>query len=73
MRRARRRLTTPSPRATPPTTKKVDLRNFDLTTLGTKFDVIMIDPPWEEYRRRRVACGGENAAEMEVWTPQEIM
>ena len=60
-------------RATPPTTKKVDLRNFDLTTLGTKFDVIMIDPPWEEYRARRIACGGiEGTDSMEVWTPQEI-
>ena len=45
-------------RATPPTYKKVDLKTFDLTTLGTKFDVILIDPPWEEYRRRRIACGG---------------
>jgi len=60
-------------RATPLTAKRVDLKTFDLTTLGTKFDVILVDPPWEEYRRRRVACGGEDAAEMEVWTPQEIM
>ena len=61
-------------RATPPTSKRVDLRSFDLTTLGTKFDVILIDPPWEEYRARRIACGGiEEADAMEVWTPQEIM
>ncbi|KAL1507424.1 hypothetical protein AB1Y20_015998 [Prymnesium parvum] len=60
-------------RATPLTGKRVDLKTFDLTTLGTKFDVILIDPPWEEYRRRRVACGGDDAADMEVWTPQEIM
>ena len=60
-------------RAMPPTFKKVDLKTFDLTTLGTKFDVIMIDPPWEEYRRRKIACGSMDGAETEVWTPQEIM
>ena len=60
-------------RATPPTYKKVDLKNFDLTTLGTKFDVILIDPPWEEYRRRKIACGGEDAESLEVWKPEEIM
>ncbi|KAL3917641.1 MAG: hypothetical protein SGPRY_006326, partial [Prymnesium sp.] len=60
-------------RATPLTAKRVDLKSFDLTSLGTKFDVILVDPPWEEYRQRRVACGGEDAADMDVWTPQEIM
>jgi len=45
-------------RATPPTSKRVDLRDFDLTSLGTKFDVILIDPPWDEYRRRKAAVGG---------------
>ena len=35
-------------RATPPTYLKVDLRTFDLKSLGTKFDVILIDPPLEE-------------------------
>jgi len=59
-------------RATPPTCKRVDLRNFDLTTLGTKFDVVLIDPPWEEYRRRKLAAGMDGD-ETEVWTPQEIM
>ena len=44
-------------RATEPTFKRVNLRDFDLTTLGTKFDVILIDPPWEEYKRRKIACG----------------
>ena len=60
-----------SMRATPPTYKKVDLKTFDLTTLGTKFDVILIDPPWEEYKRRKIACGGDE--DTEVWTPQEIL
>eukprot|EP01054_Gregarina_sp_Poly1_P001665 Gregarina_sp_Poly_1__1664@NODE_1426_length_4172_cov_147_675761_g932_i1_p2_GENE_NODE_1426_length_4172_cov_147_675761_g932_i1NODE_1426_length_4172_cov_147_675761_g932_i1_p2_ORF_typecomplete_len430_score67_44MTA70/PF05063_14/1_3e45Methyltrans_SAM/PF10672_9/0_089MethyltransfD12/PF02086_15/0_2_NODE_1426_length_4172_cov_147_675761_g932_i120833372 len=31
---------------------KCDLKKFDLSSLGTQFDVILIDPPWEEYRRR---------------------
>ena len=62
-------------RATPPTYKKVDLRTFDLTTLGTKFDVVLIDPPWEEYRRRKSVATGEldDCEDVEVWTPQEIM
>ncbi|KIY93701.1 hypothetical protein MNEG_14259 [Monoraphidium neglectum] len=31
-----------------------DLRKFKLSVqnLGTKFDVILIDPPWPEYSRR---------------------
>uniref|UniRef100_A0A7S0NXZ0 Uncharacterized protein n=1 Tax=Calcidiscus leptoporus TaxID=127549 RepID=A0A7S0NXZ0_9EUKA len=63
-----------SERATPPTYKRVDdLKEFDLTTLGTKFDVVLVDPPWEEYRRRRLAAGHLEADETEVWTPQEIM
>jgi mRNA (2'-O-methyladenosine-N6-)-methyltransferase len=36
-------------RASPPMYLKVDLKTFDLKELGTKFDVILIDPPWEEY------------------------
>ncbi|CAI7921099.1 unnamed protein product, partial [Closterium sp. NIES-53] len=36
---------------------------------GTKFDVILIDPPWEEYVRRAPGMGDE----IEWWTPQEIM
>jgi N6-adenosine-specific RNA methylase IME4 len=65
-----------SARATPPTYKRVDLKTFDLTTLGTKFDVILVDPPWEEYQQRKAACGGAMLAEGEadeVWTPQDIM
>ncbi|CAI5536426.1 unnamed protein product, partial [Closterium sp. Naga37s-1] len=36
---------------------------------GTKFDVILIDPPWEEYVRRAPGMGDE----IEWWTPLEIM
>jgi hypothetical protein len=35
-------------RATPPTYLKADLKTLDLKSLGTKFDVILIDPPLEE-------------------------
>lgn len=35
-------------RATPATYLKTNLKSFDLSSLG-KFDVILIDPPWEEY------------------------
>ncbi|RHZ83662.1 hypothetical protein Glove_89g51 [Diversispora epigaea] len=35
-------------RAISPTYLKADLRTFDLKSLGTKFDVILIDPPLEE-------------------------
>lgn len=38
-------------RNTPPCYVKADLRDFKLTDLG-KFDVILMDPPWEEYHRR---------------------
>ena len=61
-------------RATPPACRQVDLRTFDLTELGTKFDVVLIDPPWEEYRRRKAAAGAlMEGDEDEVWTPQEVM
>ena len=31
---------------------KCDLSKFDLSTLGPKFDVILIDPPLEEYQTK---------------------
>lgn len=30
---------------------KADLRSFDLKDLGGKFDVILVEPPLEEYQR----------------------
>ncbi|KAJ3037588.1 N6-adenosine-methyltransferase subunit mettl14 [Rhizophlyctis rosea] len=36
-------------RATPPMYFKADLKTFNLHSLGTRFDVILIDPPLEEY------------------------
>lgn len=37
--------------ATPPMYLKTDLANMDLKSLGSKFDVILIEPPLEEYQR----------------------
>ncbi|GAB2227677.1 hypothetical protein Droror1_Dr00009504 [Drosera rotundifolia] len=56
--------------ATAPMYYKCDLREFVLTPefFGTKFDVILVDPPWEEYVHR--APGTDH---MEYWTLEEIM
>ncbi|XP_071952201.1 N(6)-adenosine-methyltransferase non-catalytic subunit METTL14-like [Antedon mediterranea] len=37
---------------TPPTYLQADLETFDLHELGCEFDVILVDPPLEEYRHR---------------------
>jgi mRNA (2'-O-methyladenosine-N6-)-methyltransferase len=39
-------------RATPPMYLKCDLETFDLKSLDMKFDVILVNPPLEEYQRR---------------------
>ncbi|CAB4400935.1 unnamed protein product [Rhizophagus irregularis] len=56
-------------RATPPTYLKADLRTFDFKSLGTKFDVILIDPPLEEYCRRSPLVAGSN---LDYWDYDEI-
>jgi mRNA m6A methyltransferase non-catalytic subunit len=39
--------------ASPPMYLKADLKTLDLKSLGgTKFDVILIEPPLEEYARK---------------------
>ena len=38
--------------ATQPMYLKCDLKTFDLSSLGTKFDVILVEPPLEEYQRK---------------------
>eukprot|EP00884_Botryococcus_braunii_P019256 jgi/Botrbrau1/6013/Bobra.104_1s0040.1 len=55
--------------ATPPFFLKADLKEFKLSmeNLGTKFDVALIDPPWEEYKRR--APGVDSGPS---WTWEEI-
>ncbi|XP_047319931.1 N6-adenosine-methyltransferase non-catalytic subunit MTB-like [Impatiens glandulifera] len=50
---------------------KCDLREFELSPefFGTKFDVILVDPPWEEYVHRAPGV----ADHMEYWKFEEIM
>merc|ERR1719450_977272 len=58
-------------RATPAMSLKCDLRVFDLTSLGTKFDVILIDPPWEEYQSRVCSIYVPNE-DLTPWTLDEL-
>jgi hypothetical protein len=37
--------------ASPPMYLKSDLKTFNLKDIGCKFDVILIEPPLEEYQR----------------------
>ncbi len=48
---------------------QADLRDLklDVQTFGTKFDIVLIDPPWEEYARRAPGI------DIATWTWQEIM
>lgn len=57
--------------ASPPMYYKCDLKEIELSPefFGTKFDVILIDPPWEEYVHRAPGV----ADHMEYWTFEEIM
>lgn len=57
--------------ASPPMYYKCDLKEFELSPefFGTKFDVILVDPPWEEYVHRAPGV----ADHMECWTFEEIM
>ncbi|XP_074279842.1 N6-adenosine-methyltransferase non-catalytic subunit MTB-like [Silene latifolia] len=57
--------------STPPMYHKCDLREFTLSPdfFGTKFDVILVDPPWEEYVHRAPGVTDH----MEYWTFEEIM
>ncbi|CAI9098759.1 OLC1v1035458C1 [Oldenlandia corymbosa var. corymbosa] len=55
----------------PPLYLKCDLREQVLSpeVFGTKFDVILVDPPWEEYVHRAPGVTDH----MEYWTIEEIM
>lgn len=46
---------------------KCDLQNFDLKELKTKFDVILVEPPLEEYQR---TMGVTN---VQFWPWEQIM
>lgn len=57
--------------ASAPMYMKCDLHEFELSPdfFGTKFDVILVDPPWEEY----VHLAPGVADHMEYWTFEEIL
>lgn len=57
-------------RATPPMYLQMDLLETELSAdvFGTRFDVILIDPPWEEYARRAPGVGDSLA----TWTWKQI-
>ncbi|MEW5306945.1 MAG: hypothetical protein WDW36_009373 [Sanguina aurantia] len=57
--------------STLPTFLKADLRSLKLSTetFGTKFDTILVDPPWEEYVRRAPGM----LKDPEVWAWDDIM
>lgn len=65
-------------RATPPFYLQCDLKQISLeATLQSRFDVIMIDPPWEEYFNRRVEMGTEFSStsvstKKPFWTYEEL-
>ena len=46
---------------------KYDLDTFDLKQLQSKFDVILIEPPLEEYQRTR------GVTDMQFWSWDQIM
>lgn len=56
--------------ATPPMYFKCDLKEHELTpdSFGTKFDVILVDPPWEEYVHRAPGVTDH----LDYWTFEEI-
>ncbi|XP_053695544.1 N6-adenosine-methyltransferase non-catalytic subunit [Sabethes cyaneus] len=57
--------------ASPPMYLRADLKSFDLKTLGTKFDVILIEPPLEEYARGGAAVAA--GAPRNFWSWDEIL
>lgn len=58
--------------ATPPMYLQADLKTLDLKTLGTDFDVILIEPPLEEYARGGGALAVAGAAPRSFWNWDEI-
>jgi len=47
---------------------KTDLHTFSLSSLPVKFDVILVEPPLEEYQRSRGVTG-----DIECWPWEQIM
>ncbi|XP_048581270.1 N6-adenosine-methyltransferase non-catalytic subunit [Nematostella vectensis] len=56
-------------RATPPMYLRCDLETFALHDLDNKFDVILVDPPLEEYQRRHAGV----SFNFKPWTWDDIM
>lgn len=52
--------------ATPPMYLKTDLATYNLKDLNCKFDVILIEPPLEEYQR---TCGATN---VQLWNWDQV-
>lgn len=53
-------------KATPPMYLRADLKTFDLNELESKFDVVLIEPPLEEYHRMNGAVFDQH------WTWEEV-
>ncbi|XP_028130632.1 N6-adenosine-methyltransferase non-catalytic subunit [Diabrotica virgifera virgifera] len=53
--------------ATPPMYLKCDLMTYDLKTINNKFDVILVEPPLEEYQRTM------GATNMQFWSWDQVM
>ena len=50
---------------------KADLKTYDLTKIG-KFDVILVDPPWEEYSKSLRGPFPQDNEKLNAWTFEEI-
>ncbi|XP_037957915.1 N6-adenosine-methyltransferase non-catalytic subunit [Teleopsis dalmanni] len=58
--------------ASAPMYLKADLKTLDFKTLGTKFDVILIEPPLEEYARAAPSVATVGGAPRVFWNWDEI-
>ncbi|XP_037820969.1 N6-adenosine-methyltransferase non-catalytic subunit [Lucilia sericata] len=59
--------------ASAPMYLKADLKHLDIKTLGTKFDVILIEPPLEEYARAAPSVATVGGAPRVFWNWDEIL
>ncbi|TMW53226.1 hypothetical protein DOY81_001702 [Sarcophaga bullata] len=59
--------------ASAPMYLKADLKALDIKTLGTKFDVILIEPPLEEYARAAPSVATVGGAPRLFWNWDEIL
>eukprot|EP00915_Cephaloidophora_sp_WS-2016_P000780 GHVH01001044.1.p1 GENE.GHVH01001044.1~~GHVH01001044.1.p1 ORF type:complete len:359 (-),score=47.43 GHVH01001044.1:29-1105(-) len=58
-------------RAHPPQYLSADLRTFDWNSLPCKFDVLLIDPPWEEYQKRSIGLS-KIKEDLTPWSLEEL-